>query len=120
MEPLAVLLQKYLDAKPLRYPIPSWMGEFLRLKVGKSKLVSLLKKITKDSKIIGLELVDMLKVVQAANADSETFDDFNYEELAVYPDSVDKIKARKENVKDLNKLILALRFVKLFLELLHT
>jgi hypothetical protein len=107
MEPLAVLLQKYLDAKPLRYPIPSWMGEFLRLKIGKSKLVSLLKKITKDSKIIGLELVDMLKVVQAANADSETFDDFNYEELAVYADSVDKIKARKENVKDLNKLILA-------------
>jgi len=73
----STLLEEYQNADQLTYPIPTWMGEFLGLKIGKSKLVSLLKKITRDSGSIGLELVDMLKIVQSANAEEGVFEDFS-------------------------------------------
>lgn len=97
------LLERYLEDEQLVSPRPTWMGEFLGLRIGKSKLVTLMKKITKDSRKIGLELLDMLKIIQAANAEGEVFGDFNYEELAVYANSIDVVKEKSQG-KDLVKL----------------
>lgn len=88
------VLEGYLSGEQLKSPKPTWMGEFLRLKIGKSKLLTLMKKITKDAGEIGLELIDILKVIQSANSQKEAFKDFNFEELAAYAKSVDTCELR--------------------------
>ena len=39
-------LSHYLDVPQLKSPKPTWMNEFLKVKIGKTKLLTLLKKIT--------------------------------------------------------------------------
>ena len=100
------LLEAYLKADQVKYPVPTWMGEFLGLKIGKSKVVSLLKKIVISSRSIGLELIDMLKIIQSVNVEEGTFADFDFDELAVYAESLDKAQIKiKSSGKELNKLI---------------
>jgi hypothetical protein len=82
-------LSHYLDVPQLKSPKPTWMNEFLKVKIGKTKLLTLLKKITSSGSDIGLELIDLLKMIEAVNEDEQAFD-LDFEELAVYVDAVDK------------------------------
>ena len=88
-------MEEYIEGEQTIFPKPTWIYEFLKFQIspGKSKLIFLLRKIHKAAMELSLDITEIMKVLQVANKETGSFEEFDFDDLASYCVAIDNFRS---------------------------